>query len=290
MGPDWNSRTQARWPIALHPSFKFIGGYLGVQSLLPGATIPFNLASFIYFGSILAKPTVCILIFSNTGYSHRLCTDVSFSAPHLPHEGVSALLILCSMYRRLICPVRNPTNILQCFLSSLLMNCFLFSIQFLILESSLSRSSKSGSVMNTRACFCSSVSTFGTIFEHTFCMFNSCCKFVWRLDFLISVLVAASLSILQWSWSIHSFTCSHKTVFNAVSCKDVQPAQKHPAHFFTFALASTWVPYTNDNSSIISPFELSSLHTIREQCSGVKNIDTYRKILKKKWGILCTNF
>ncbi len=66
------------------------------------------------------------------------------------------------MYCRLICPVRSPTNILQCFLSSLFMNwtylsvcssrysslfryfsqtshyvCFLFSIQFLILDLNL---------------------------------------------------------------------------------------------------------------------------------------------------------
>ncbi len=49
-----------------------------------------------------------------------MCTDVSFSAPHLLHEGVFALLILCSMYCRLICPVRSPTNILQCFLSTII--------------------------------------------------------------------------------------------------------------------------------------------------------------------------
>ncbi len=89
---------------------------------LPRATIPRSLTSFIYSGSILAKPEVCILTFSNTGHSHRICTDVSFSAPHLLHEGVFALLTLCSMYWRLICPVRRPTNILQCFLSNLLMN------------------------------------------------------------------------------------------------------------------------------------------------------------------------
>ncbi len=31
VGPNWDPRTQARWPIALYLSFKFIGGYLGVQ-------------------------------------------------------------------------------------------------------------------------------------------------------------------------------------------------------------------------------------------------------------------
>ncbi len=86
---------------------------------LPRAKLPLSLASFICSGSILAKPKVCILIFSNTGRSHRMYTDVSFSAPHLLHERVFALFILCS---RLICLVRSPTNILQCFLFNLLMN------------------------------------------------------------------------------------------------------------------------------------------------------------------------
>ncbi len=35
----------------------------------------------------MAKLTVCIFVFSNTGHSHRICSGVSFSAPHLLHEG-----------------------------------------------------------------------------------------------------------------------------------------------------------------------------------------------------------
>ncbi len=91
-----------------------------------------------------------------------MCTDVSFSAPHLLHEEGFALLILCGMCCRLICPGRSPTDILPCFLSSSLTNwtylsvgpsrhnclipyfsqtshsvCFLFSIQFLILDLNL---------------------------------------------------------------------------------------------------------------------------------------------------------
>ncbi len=121
VGPNWDLRTQARWPIALYLSFKFIGLFRS-HAPLPRATIPLSLASFICSGSILAKPKVCILTFSNTGHSHRMCADVSFPAPHLLHERVFALLILCSMYCRLIWPVRSPTNILQYVLSSLLMN------------------------------------------------------------------------------------------------------------------------------------------------------------------------
>ncbi len=74
------------------------------------------------FRSILAKPKVYILVFSNTKHLHRMCNEVSFSAPHLLHKEVLTLLILCSIYCRLICPVRSPTNILQCFLSSLRIN------------------------------------------------------------------------------------------------------------------------------------------------------------------------
>ncbi len=42
--------------------------------------------------------------------------------------GVFALLILCSLYFKLKCPVRSPINILQSFLSSLLMNCTYLSV------------------------------------------------------------------------------------------------------------------------------------------------------------------
>ncbi len=31
VGPNWDPRIQTLWPIALYLSFKFIGGYLGVQ-------------------------------------------------------------------------------------------------------------------------------------------------------------------------------------------------------------------------------------------------------------------
>ncbi len=102
------------------PLIEIHRGLFRSPASLPRATIPLSLTSFICSGSILAKPKVC-LTFYNTGYSRRMCTDVFFSALHL-HEGVFALLILCSMYCRLISPVRSPTNIQQCFLSSFLMN------------------------------------------------------------------------------------------------------------------------------------------------------------------------
>ncbi len=119
--PHWDPRTQSDWPVALSLSFKFVGLFRSPTPLLK-AIILLSLASFICSRSILAKPNVCIPTFSNTWHSHRMCTDVSFSAPHLLHEGVFPLLILCSMYCRLICLVKSPTNILQYFLSSLLMN------------------------------------------------------------------------------------------------------------------------------------------------------------------------
>ncbi len=131
-------------------------------------------------------------------------------------------------------------------------------------ESSLLRSFRSVSAINTRACFCSGISTVGTIFKHTFHMLNFCRKIVWTLDLLILVLVATSLNIFQQFWSVHFFTWSREMVFTTVvglpsqwlSCKDVQPAQKRPTHFFTITLTSSWVPYTDDKSSIIFPFNL----------------------------------
>ncbi len=56
-----------------------------------------------------------ILVFSNARHSHSICTDVSFSASHLPHEEIYTLQVEMRL-------VRSPTNILQYFLSSLLMN------------------------------------------------------------------------------------------------------------------------------------------------------------------------
>ncbi len=78
MDPRWNPRNHTHWPIALYLSFKFIGCYLGVQPPLPRAMISLSLASFICSGSILVKPKVCILTFSNAGHSRRMCTYVSF--------------------------------------------------------------------------------------------------------------------------------------------------------------------------------------------------------------------
>ncbi len=95
VGPNWDPRTQACWPITPYLSFKFIGVFLGV---LPPYRGPWSrsASSLICSGSILAKPKFCILTFSNTGHSHRMCTDVFFSAPHLLHEGVFALLIFAA--------------------------------------------------------------------------------------------------------------------------------------------------------------------------------------------------
>ncbi len=164
VGFHWEQRTQAHWPIALYLSFKFIGLFRSPHPL-PREAIPLSLASFICSGCILAKPRVCVLTVSNTRLSHRMCTSISSSAPHHLHKGFFALLILCSIYCRLICRVRSPTNIRQYFMS-LLMNwtyllvgpsryswlvpylsqtlhsvCFLFSTQFLILDLNLLKDS-----------------------------------------------------------------------------------------------------------------------------------------------------
>ncbi len=108
--------------IALYLLFKFIGGSLGVQLSCQGPRFRSALPLLFVLDPSWQSPKVCILNFFNNSHSRRMCTDISISAPHLLHEGVFALLILCSMYCRLICPVRRATNILKCFLSSLLMN------------------------------------------------------------------------------------------------------------------------------------------------------------------------
>ncbi len=83
VGPHWDPRTQACWPIALYLSFKFIGGLFRSPATLPRTTIPLSLASFMCSGSIPAKPQFG-------------CTDVFVSAPHLLHESVFALFIFAA--------------------------------------------------------------------------------------------------------------------------------------------------------------------------------------------------
>ncbi len=91
-GSNWDPRTQAHWPLP-YISLEIHRGLFRSPALLQRVTNRLSLASFIYSGSILVKPKVCILTFSNTGHSHRMSTDVSFSASHLLHEEVFALLV-----------------------------------------------------------------------------------------------------------------------------------------------------------------------------------------------------
>ncbi len=53
-----------------------------------------SLTSFICSGSIPAKPKICILTFSNTGHSHKMCIDFPFSALHLLHESLCSPLLV----------------------------------------------------------------------------------------------------------------------------------------------------------------------------------------------------
>ncbi len=71
---NWDPRIQARWPTALYLSFKFMGLFRSPASL-QRVTIPLSLASFIYSGSMLAKPKVCILTFSTLGI-HIKCVPI----------------------------------------------------------------------------------------------------------------------------------------------------------------------------------------------------------------------
>ncbi len=98
---NWDPRTQACWPIpqsfhlnlqgTIKPPRPLTEGHntaqYGVFYLIRIHPDMLSMASFIWFGSIQTKSKVCILIFSNTRHSHRMCSDVSFSASHLLHEG-----------------------------------------------------------------------------------------------------------------------------------------------------------------------------------------------------------
>ncbi len=121
MGPHWDPRTQAQWLIALSLSFKVIGIYLGVQPSYRGPQ-SHSASPLLFVPDPSWQSPRSVLTFSNARHSHRMCTNISFSAPYLLHKGVFALLILCSIYYRLIFPDRSPTIILQCFASCLLMN------------------------------------------------------------------------------------------------------------------------------------------------------------------------
>ncbi len=219
LGPQ-DSSLLAHCPI---PLISIHRGLLRSPAPLSRTTIPLSLVSYICSGSILAKPKVSILTFSNTGHSHRICTDVSFSVSHLLHEGVFVLLILCSMYCRLIHSVRSPTNILQCFRSSLLMNwtylsvglsrhswlvpyssqtfhsvCFLFSIKFLILDLNLLKDSgRKGSSPMIGLVLAPSLASLSAVL---FCWITLCpgtriivTSFTWLSAFLYSPLQAVIL-------------------------------------------------------------------------------------------------
>ncbi len=110
------TRTQEHWPIALSFSLKFIGLF-GSPAPLPRATIPAQPRLWIY----PSRAEGLHPYFLRHRHLRRICTDVSFSASDLLHEGVH-VLNLRSIYCRLIGLVRSPINILQCFLFNLLIN------------------------------------------------------------------------------------------------------------------------------------------------------------------------
>ncbi len=116
VGLHWDPGTQAHWPIAYTSHLNSQGAIQESNHLTEGHDSA-QLAPFFLFWIHPGKAQGLHPYL----FQHRVCTDVSFSAPQLLHEGGLALPILCSMYCRLICPVRSPTNILKCFLSGLLM-------------------------------------------------------------------------------------------------------------------------------------------------------------------------
>ncbi len=112
------ARTQSHWPIALSLSFKFIGGYSSTSHITEGHDI----AQHLLF-SFTLDPTWqrSVLIFSNMGIHIEYVRTFLFYIAS-PAWGSLLSSFLCSTYCRLICPLRSSISILQCFLSSLLMN------------------------------------------------------------------------------------------------------------------------------------------------------------------------
>ncbi len=160
--PHWHPRTQAHWLIALSLSFKFTGGYLWVQPLYRGPWS--HSASPLVFcsTSILTKPEVCILTFSNTGhfewkcipkfpFLHRIyCMKESFLSSSCAaytanwYERLGALPPFCNVS----CPVYLRTEHIYWLVAAdavgwsytfhrLHSVCFLFLIQFLNLDLNL---------------------------------------------------------------------------------------------------------------------------------------------------------
>ncbi len=87
-------------------------GLFSNTALLPKATMPLSLTSFNLTKDCYPFLSQCQI--------HTQCKP-SFPALHFLHV-VVFLLNLCRMYCKLMCPVMSPTNSLQCFLYSQLMN------------------------------------------------------------------------------------------------------------------------------------------------------------------------
>ncbi len=92
----WTPGFRQTGPLPPYLSFKFIGLFKRTASYQEPQSRLASPLLFVPHPSWLS-PMVCILTFSNTGHSHRMCTNISFSAPYPLYKGVFALLILCSM-------------------------------------------------------------------------------------------------------------------------------------------------------------------------------------------------
>ncbi len=108
-GPCWDSRTQVHWLIAVYLSFKFIGGYLVAQPPYRGPQL--SLTSFLRAPDpFWQSPRSTSLSFPTPG---RAFTQIVYQ--HFPFlrqitcmREAFALLILRSIYCRLIRPVKSP--------------------------------------------------------------------------------------------------------------------------------------------------------------------------------------
>ncbi len=146
VGPSWEPRTQAHWPIAL--SLILIYKELfSISVTLPRATIPLSLVFLFAPDPSWQRPRSAPSSFPTTGIHIKCVPAFFFFNLHLLYEGVFGLPILCNIYcSRLIWPFRSSTSMNWTYLSvgtswsgwlviylppTLCSACFLFTLNLL---------------------------------------------------------------------------------------------------------------------------------------------------------------
>jgi hypothetical protein len=88
----------------------------GAQFFCWSSSWPTDLDSRYPLGPKTKEPKYACMSESKASYSHRMLNEVSFSAPHLLHEGLLVKPIKLRCFLRVLCPVRRPIRTLYCVL------------------------------------------------------------------------------------------------------------------------------------------------------------------------------